>query len=278
MKPLFPLAIPPSYISLFEKVRDTKSNTTKSKLIAKQTLIRNRFIAYETHSASNTLHNLPASSLNSVRKELRSCYAPGLEIDLIKKSIKNSQPKGRLTWCPYCIATTPSTHDHYMPAIEFPEFAAHALNLVPACSRCNSIKGDDWLSQGARQYLHLYIDHIPQVPFLTVSIKSDLATQAVAANFKLEQAGMQMAYWSLIESHFRKLKLIELYDSNSNDLITESLRSARSHIKAGGSNPGQFIHNQSLEDSDLYGEYSWRAVLLRAMSVHVDLKKWISWL
>jgi hypothetical protein len=278
MKKLTPIATPPNYIDLFESIRDSKNNPTKAVLSSAQAAIRNRFADYEVNFLANTLHSISASTLTNISSELRSCYNPTKGIRALKEAIKNAQPTGRLQWCPYCGATTPGSYDHYLPAAKFPEFSAHALNLVPSCPRCNSIKDNDWLHAGARQYLHFYLDVIPNVPFLTVTISSNPTAQAIGANFAVQRAGMTTRLWALVEAHFRKLKLIELYNSYSNDLINTALRSARSHINTGGSSAADFLAFEANENADLYGNFGWRAVLLRAMSSHTDLNLWIQWL
>lgn len=278
MKSLTPVRTPPDYIDIFEDIRDNKKKAAMAVLVGAQAAIRSRFVYYEICFAANTLQCMPASTLTNIRTELRSCYGPNKGMKALKQAIKNAQPTSRLLWCPYCGATTPGSYDHYLPAEKFPEFSAHALNLVPSCTRCNSIKDDDWLHAGARQYLHFYRDAIPAVPFLTVAITSNAAAQAIGATFAVQQAGMTAESWALIEAHFRRLKLIELYDSYSNDLINTALRSARSYINAGGPCAAAFLTNEANENAVLYGDYGWRAVLLREMSIHPDLNQWIAWL
>jgi hypothetical protein len=278
VKSLTPVARPPEYIDIFEKIRDNKKRVAKAALIGAQAAIRSRFIYYEICFAANTLQGIPSSTLAPVKAELRSCYGPNKGMRALQEAIKAAQPRGRLLWCPYCGATTPGSHDHYLPAEKFPEFSAHALNLIPSCTRCNSIKDDDWLCNGAREYIHFYRDAIPDVPFLTVDITSNAPVQALAATFAIQQAGMNAESWALLEAHFRKLRLIELYDSYSNDLINTVLRSARSYLNAGGANPAAFLASEAHENAELYGQYSWRAVLLREMSTHLDLNQWIQWL
>lgn len=278
MKQLTFVTTPPSYISIFEGIRDNKKTAQKTALVGEQTAIRNRFMDYENHFTANTLQRMPPSTLGAVKKELRSCYGRNKGMKALKNMIQDAQPKGRLLWCPYCGATTPGSYDHYLPAEKFPEFAAHALNLVPSCTRCNSTKDDDWLSAGARQYLHFYRDAIPTVPFLRVTIVSNAAAQAIGATFAIQRAGMSAASWALIEAHFRKLELVELYNTYSNDLINTILRSARSYINTGGPSAADFIAAEAIENASLYGEHGWRAVLHRAMSVHPDLNLWITWL
>ena len=70
-----------------------------------------------------------------------------------------------------CGTTLPRTFDDYVPAVKFPEFAVHPLNLVPCCATCNSTKDADWLTAaGTRQYLHTYSDQLPDVQFVSVTL------------------------------------------------------------------------------------------------------------
>lgn len=279
MKPLIPVAVPPTYISIFENIRDKKKKgPAKTALSNAQDAVRGRFIDYENRFHADTLHEISASTLAGISDELRSCYGNNKGMLALKQAIRDAQPKGRLVWCPYCGASTLGSHDHFLPAMKFPEFAAHALNLVPACTRCNSTKDDDWIHAGARQYLHFYRDAVPAVPFLTVAITSNSAARAVGATFAIQQANMSIESWTLMESHFRRLGLIELYDYYSNDLINTILRSVRSYINAGGPDAAVFLASEAVENGTLFGDYGWRAVLLRAMSVHPDLDQWVAWL
>lgn len=279
MKELVPVVPPPSYISIFEKIRDNKKAPGKGVIVASESDIRKRFIELEACLAAERIEAVSASSLEAIGAELRSCYGQNKGMRALKASIVAAQSKGRLLWCPYCGATTPGSHDHYLPASKFPEFAAHALNLIPACTRCNSTKDDDWLCPaGTRQYIHFYVDSIPDAPFLCVDIVSNDALRAVGATFSIVRAAMGDDEWRLLSTHFRKLKLIELYNYYASDTINTILRSARSHVNAGGVSPAAFLESEALDSEELHGRYGWRAVLLRAMSAHPDLCSWIEWL
>jgi hypothetical protein len=279
VKRLLPVPNKPSHIDRFEMIRDGKRDlATKAAIKGEEVAIRLRFAAYRTLLAANALHNLPDSTLTAMEKELRSCYSPAKGINAIKENIVSAQPKGTLIWCPYCGATSPGGYDHYVPAKKFPEFAALAVNLVPICSRCNSTKDDDWLLAGSRQYLHFYRDRIPNVPFLTVTLGSVTAAKAISARFELHRAGMEDDAWELLESHFRKLNLIRLYNTKSNDLVSVVLRSARSYVGAGGTDVAAFLANEASESATLYGRYGWRSVLYKGISEHPQLPVWMSWL
>jgi hypothetical protein len=61
--------------------------------------------------------------------------------------------------CPMCGSLGSSTVDHVFPQSVFSEFSFYSRNLVPACSECNSKKGNDYRGATAGQrLLHPYFD------------------------------------------------------------------------------------------------------------------------
>ncbi|WP_215754549.1 HNH endonuclease [Acetobacter sp. P5B1] len=270
--------MPPTHIQRFEYIRDKKNIISRNKLVNQQADIRARFIDYETRFAHNTLAGIPASPLLAIKDELRSCYGRNSGMKALQDAIEAAQEDGRLVWCPYCGITTPTSYDHYLPASEFPEFAAHALNIVPACAKCNSAKDDIWLTTGVRQFIHFYLDDIPVFPYLSVQLVADPLAQAVGAVFGLSQAGMPASIWAVMESHFRRLKLIERYNRQSNTLVNQALKVSKVYLDSGGHDAALFLENLAADQANLFGSYDLRAVLWRAMSADPDLPVWIGWL
>jgi 5-methylcytosine-specific restriction endonuclease McrA len=61
--------------------------------------------------------------------------------------------------CPMCGSLGSSTVDHVFPKSIFAEFSFFSRNLVPACSECNSKRGNDYRGATADQRLaHPYFD------------------------------------------------------------------------------------------------------------------------
>ena len=57
--------------------------------------------------------------------------------------------------CPYCTINTANTTDHILPKERFPEYAVNVLNLIPCCSQCNSLKGEEVVNGvGKRVFLN----------------------------------------------------------------------------------------------------------------------------
>ncbi|WP_277212695.1 HNH endonuclease signature motif containing protein [Isoptericola croceus] len=87
--------------------------------------------------------------------------------DLVKfsefKSAIRATVHGIGDWCPVCGLSVASTIDHFAPkrgAVNYPELAFYALNLVPMCDVCNRKKGSLTAESPRRiAFPHLYFDY-----------------------------------------------------------------------------------------------------------------------
>lgn len=278
MKKLAPLPVPPTHLARYEAIRDSKRNPARQVLVDNHAQIAARYQMLATRAAEGALENIGSSPLLAISAELRGCYGGKTNSLLdLKKAIKDRQSKRQLKYCPYCGTTTNETHDHYLPGARFPEFAVNALNLVPCCFRCNTIKDDDWLdAAGRRRYLHFYVDEVPDVDFLRVELFVLPPLVGVGARFRVEQAGMNDGSWRLIRSHFDRLHLIDRYNESANDEIAEMLEDAANFLAEGGDSATAFLHRQSQSARQIFGRNNWRAVLLRALGDHPGLEAWIA--
>jgi 5-methylcytosine-specific restriction endonuclease McrA len=269
----------PTYLDWYVAIRDKKHKTTRTPLTAAHALIKERYEAYADAVVNDALANIERrDEAIRLRDILRACYdSPTEPLKRLKQAIKSAQPKRLLKYCPMCGTTLPRTFDHYMPAVRFPEFAVHPLNLVPCCSSCNSTKDDDWLSTaGERQFLHAYTDEIPDLQFVKVTLHEDRALAGVGATFLLERPdGVVDEQWKLIDSHFRRLRLIDRYDERGNDEVAEILSDCREFLDAGGTDVQKFLTGRAKDRRTIYGRNHWIAVLMEAIAGHPHLMAWI---
>ncbi|PTE11773.1 HNH endonuclease [Mesorhizobium helmanticense] len=275
MKTLVPLA--PDYLARYIVIRDSKYNPTKKTLIDNEMAISARYQALDNRAAAGDLEIIGASPLLAISAALRHCYgSETLALLALKQEIKAAQPQRQLKYCPYCGTTTNETYDHYLPASQFPEFSVHALNLVPCCFRCNTIKDDDWLNAlGERQYLHFYLDPIPEAQFLRADLVVRPPLVAVGAHFRLDQNGIENATWTRIQRHFDRLHLIDRYNENANDEIGEMLDGGAAYVGAGGTDVAEFLALQAASNQQIFGINHWRSVLLWQLSAHPDIESWV---
>jgi hypothetical protein len=279
MKALIPLPPLPSYLDRYVAIRDKKHNPTRLPLVAAHALLTQRYQDHAQALALNDLSKLiPSPSAAKLSTPLRACYGGTTQpLKDLKKAIVKTQRKRQLKYCPMCGTTLPKTYDHYLPAVLFPEYAVHPLNLVPCCSLCNSIKDDDWLSAtGERQYLHAYSDALPDEQFVHVTLHQHAALKGVGATFSLQQpTGVPAVQWWVIDSHFRRLRLIDRYDELGNDEIAEMLSDSKAYQDAGGQDVRAFLRNRAADRQAIYGRNHWVGVLMGALAEHQDLQSWI---
>ncbi|WP_081062288.1 hypothetical protein [Burkholderia cepacia] len=270
MKPLARVQPPPQYETYLEQIRvKKKAGDDKQQLTNNWAAIVACYGPFLASADNGTLDQLaPMAVTPELARALRSCYGRNKGAQTIKDAIKASQPARQLKYCPMCGTTLPSTHDHYLPASRFPEFAVHPLNLVPCCAKCNSTKDADWLdSQLRRQYLHFYSDSLPPAPFLRVTLYEAQGLTAVGAFFSITRpAGVALAQWNLITSHFKRLSLIKLYNERANDEIDEILKDCAIHLRNGGRDATAFLQDQAQDAEVIWGLNHWRAVLMNALA------------
>ncbi len=100
------------------------------------------------------------SILAHAREDLLHCYNSETKaLMALLAAIDKQQPKNARGSCQYCCgAGRAETWDHYLPKELFPELAAFAPNLIPACFMCNGIKGTRWIAGGRRLLINFYYD------------------------------------------------------------------------------------------------------------------------
>lgn len=281
MKRLTPLANVPPYLDHYVAIRDSKYNPTKAQLVAAHALVTQRYQAHDQAVAQGNMQDLqPSAAAVLISVPLRACYGSSTKpLEALKKAVRDAQPQRLLKYCPMCGTTLPKTFDHYLPAGKFPEFAVHALNLVPCCAFCNSTKDDDWLdAAGNRMFLHAYLDALPDEQFVRVALHQQPLLQGVGATFSLQHPpGVPQAQWQLIESHFARLKLLSRYDERGNDEIAEIVAGCRvfRETSAAGDVAG-FLHGLADDRKNAHGRNHWIAVLMEAMAQHPNLLDWVA--
>lgn len=279
MKRLNALVGQPSHLERYVSIRDRKHHVTRTQLAAAHPMITLRYAELEQSFITGDLAAVvPHQDALDMEAILRSCYGGATQpLRDLKKAISDAQDPRTRKYCPMCGTTLPHTHDHYMPAVHFPEFAVHPLNLIPCCSRCNSTKDDDWLSNaGVRQFLHAYMDTLPDAQFVHVALHEQPPLRAVGAVFSLQRPdGLEDDLWRLIESHFGRLHLLRRYDEQGNGEIAEILADCRVHLDSGGEDARIFLQRRAQDRSQFHGRNHWIAVLMAAMAQHPNLLVWL---
>lgn len=83
--------------------------------------------------------------------------------------------------CPVCGGGSAATLDHHLPKEVFPQFSLYSRNLVPACFRCNNIKGQ--LFKGllvGQRGVHPYFDDFAAGRVISVLVAGPWAAPKIS--------------------------------------------------------------------------------------------------
>ena len=181
--------------------------------------------------------------------------------------------------CPYCTLSEANTTEHILPQKKYPEYAVNTLNLIPACSGCNSKKGDSIIDavSGKKITINYYTDKLPQEQYLYVDF--EVSGNNIKAAYRLENQGnkINVEMFSLIERHFSKFdllnrfnlkaiqeigELINLYvvegfsdDADYNTFAAKQIRKINMDKAQFGYNHWKVILYQSAATSDVFKNY-----------------------
>ncbi|WP_313578227.1 HNH endonuclease [Chishuiella sp.] len=180
------------------------------------------------HNINNHLSLSPSISDNQNKNDLLKLYSSKdkklIEFKYSRTTVYDNRIK---KICQYCTINSCNTLDHIVPKEEYSEFAVNPLNLLPACSECNSYKGKYWKKGGNRLFLNLYTDILPDEQYLFVDLIFN--TNQIEIKFKLENInGINSTLFNLICSHYSKLNLLNRFNTNSNEIISELIYQIKS--------------------------------------------------
>lgn len=197
---------------------------------------------------------------------LRNAYKKSTDFQAVRKSIMDSLPKGMKGKCPFCMISEPNTLDHYFSEAEYPEYIIYSPNLVPCCSNCNTLKGDEILTEGHRIALHYYFDPIPTEQFVYAKIVMDGGIPSVSFDIKTDELGN---VGIVISNHFKRLKLVGRYEKQCNDLLS-TLYDEMLELYEGNDSIDFCIEILNAKINSLEkrcGKNYWKACLYKALSV-----------
>lgn len=247
--------------------RKRLSRREKSSLLRRK--IRRRFGLYKKMLRDDKLEELrihPLSMSDNKAEALRGIYSYRAKKFKELKLELTTTPEGRVSnLCPYCQLEKVGTLDHILPKTPFPEYSSMPWNLIPCCSTCNSKKDDIWLDEhNKRCFINFYIDDIPPIQYFFADVSVVNGDLEIKYNLRFP-AGYPADLKARIESHYKKLDLVNRYLENSDDVIEELKFVIRNY--APGISDVEIINsvkNICNDKQDLYGVNYWEAVLEKA--------------
>lgn len=206
--------------SHFQEYKDAVNRCKGSKKDALKTIEAGMEIIYDEYDKrfnNSDVHNQPLHKLTATDQEyLRSLYENGNKItELFRKNYNERVKQHNMLYaykCPYCTLNEANTLEHILPKQLYPEYAVHAYNLIPCCSKCNTYKGDDIKDVSGTPWTLNFYYHDPD------------AFQYLEAEFKTDEKGFPSFEYHLnfpddcdqllkkiIENHYKKMHLLDRF-------------------------------------------------------------------
>ena len=256
---LAPLII--NYVQTFQDIGNDKynlaGNNRKDRILALVPTVTPRYALYQQHFNANTLEIVPIVNYAAqTKQDFLHCYTSETNsLNSLIADIKNNQPLHLMGFFQFCGINTDSTTDHYLPKDAFPDFCVNALNLLPCCPDCNSLKGEYmWDAvHNTRGIINFYTDVIPAQQFLYASVLYNAGVPVIT--FSLQNiVGITPGFYSIVERHFFKLDLLARYKDKFNS-IHHQIRSSFINKPRFAGHPGR-VRDFLLDDAaQLFADY-----------------------
>ena len=245
--------------------KSLNNGDVKNNVIKNETILALRYSDYKEKYDDNNLFSINPYGFDGENKaNLLKLYSSKRKpLINLKVKLTTNEFNRRINTCPNCTIEKVASLDHYIPKEEFPEFSVNPLNLIPSCTTCNSKKNEYWKDDKRLLFLNLYSARIPQVLFLFVDIKSKTEFK-----FRLENKyNIDSNLFKIIKSHYVRLELLQRFEENSDEVISELdiLISSFKKIINNDKKLFQFINEYYSEIETIDGVNNWKLVLVKSM-------------
>lgn len=228
-----------------------------------------QFGEYDQRFVANTLERMSQKNLTGQDVEdfqrLYS-YRDNMMVDLRGK-LSCDYAGREYPFCPQCDIGETGTLDHILPQSVFPVLSDHPRNLIRCCHKCNGYKSSTWLENGKRKYLNLYIDEMPDVQMLFVTLGVD-GTDITYEYYVDNPNGADADIYRMYGNTFMKLHLKERYEFLTNEEITNvksSINNVQKIFHASDDQLKEMIRQGAYDEQSKHGVNYWRAILKLAI-------------
>jgi len=227
------------------------------------------FSAYETYDLAS---GRPSRSLLFARLGHRFLDAIREAYDQVQEGKRLALLRARLklaaTKCPYCGFGEVSDLDHHLPGSRYKAFAIYARNLVPCCHRCNNKKRTIAGDTPDAQFVHAYLDEIPQQPFLVAQI--EFVGASFVVSFRISQCqGMTEDMFRRLVFQFERLELNSRYQAEVVEFMSDQRTGIEGAALAGPLTLRDFVERSHGNALAQRGANHWKTALWSAL-LHSD--------
>ena len=212
----------------FDSVVSSKKNSLqdpnyKTRLESYKPNIRTHFTDYSTRFNNDSLALInPQGYTDPTKADLLRLYKYDSKLmQKLKVEVTTSDNGRIINTCQNCTINSVNTLDHIIPKEEFSEFSVHPKNLFPSCSECNGKKNMFWKNGSQLFFLNPYTNTLPNLQYLFPTVIYSDGLPEV--DFSLANPnGVDAVLYSIIDTHYTRLNLLNRFKLNSNEVITNT--------------------------------------------------------
>ena len=232
--------------------------------------LKGQYEIYEELFCKDDLAAMTALDLDKTTKEkLKSLYSyDAYMFRKLRKELTVDENNRPNVLCPNCTINTINSFDHFLPQSDFAEFVDNPLNLIPSCTECNGHKSSVWRKDGVRLFLNLYIDDLPNVQYLFVTLSIAEDGRSVDAKFEVKnpEDRIDADLYEKIDYHYDKLHLCERFRDSREQVLSGLANEIYSLKNVLSDELLKDVIRKSMEnDRKRYGYNYWVAVLKEAV-------------
>lgn len=163
--------------------------------------------------------------------------------------------------CLHCNRGDVEELDHYLAKAEYPLLAVMPINLVPACSRCNSRRNEKRPTCAEEMSLHPYYDDIDSDDWLTATFDED---EPAVVFFVSPSDSWSDLLSRRVSNQFEALLLGERYASDAGTEISGMAGALEKRLQEGGETNVAVFLKDIWESQRANQRNAWRTALYAA--------------
>lgn len=208
---------------------------------------------------------------DTLRNALRDAYSQVQETGRLK--LLRDRLKLAPAHCPLCGFGPIQDLDHHLPKSIYKPLAIYPRNLIPSCTTCNKKKYTVAETEPTKQFLHTYLEALPNEIFFIADVALDPAPGGLRVNYRIEQsAAMSIELAERLRFQIDRLGLNDRYKKEINTYLSSlevALKDAYGLDKS--ADRIRLFLLKSADSSEIrFGRNDWRTALLRGLAVCND--------
>lgn len=267
---------------LFSEAVDRK-NQNSADAIALNEIKAKVEIAYRYYERTMDKRKLgalcPSMVLSSHKQSLLGMYSSGCKlVKDFRLWYFNNNPQTYNNVCPYCTINSANTTEHILPKEMYSEYAVNVFNLIPACSECNSFKGENIFDEKGEIFtINFYTDTLPDIRYLFARITHIVG--GVQFEYYLDNRNeIDKNLFALIQRHFKRYHLIDRYYTKA----VQELSNIENYFKfeeitceADYDKAASKLIRKTDADAVVYGRNHWKIVMYYDAATSAVFKSYI---